>query len=134
METRRRACERHETIGLMSSLWDGKTACMGIVEDVSPAGLKIAQVPTCFNDSRSRCFSIVHGPVDDFKILLQPRWKKSTRKGMYKCIGFKIEKPTADWKKFVNGFNECNKPSDIYKTVTGSKQGSDHVFPAKTVA
>ena len=87
-------------MGLLSSMWDGKSTCIGIVEDVSDTGIRISQIPSHFND-HSQCLSIVHGPFQDFKIKLQPCWKSETKKEMYQLIGFQVVNPTAIWEQFI---------------------------------
>jgi len=114
MEQNRRAAERYSTRGLMSSIWDGKAACMGVIEDVSATGLRISQVPFHFDDHAPRCFSIVHGPHRDYTVLLQPCWRVETRRGMYKMIGFRVDNPPSLWQEFIKARGE---PSDLFRVM-----------------
>ncbi|MDO9040803.1 MAG: hypothetical protein Q7U64_00495 [Desulfocapsaceae bacterium] len=88
-------------MGLISSMWNGKSACIGVVEDVSATGILISQIPSHFDEHSRQYFTIVHSPFDDFKIMLQARWRSETKKEMYQMIGFKIVNPTLNWKKFL---------------------------------
>ncbi|MDH3328864.1 MAG: hypothetical protein OEM01_06485 [Desulfobulbaceae bacterium] len=101
---------RHETLGLMSNISDGKSTFVGVVEDISDTGLRISKVPASFDDTIDKCYSIVNGPNDDFMIALQPRWVQTTNKGMYKMIGFEIENPPANWNGFVESIKEDKDP------------------------
>ncbi|MDO8948751.1 MAG: hypothetical protein Q7U88_16600 [Desulfocapsaceae bacterium] len=101
MHTNRRACKRHGTMGLISSMWNGKSACIGVVEDVSATGILVSQIPSHYDEHSQKFFGIVHGPLQDFKLMLQAKWKSETKKEMYQMIGFKIVNPTLNWKKFL---------------------------------
>jgi hypothetical protein len=105
-----RGSTRHETMGLMSNISDGKSTFVGVVEDISINGLRISQVPAKFDDTVDKCYSIVKGPKNDFAIALQPRWVHITNKGMYKMIGFEIEDPPANWADFVEGIKDNLTP------------------------
>lgn len=101
MDTNKRFNDRHSTLGLMSSVSDGKHAFMGIVEDISTTGLRLSQIPADFDDKVDHCFTVVKGPVRDFKVFLRPCWTRTTNHGMYKDIGFQIEDPPQSWNHFV---------------------------------
>lgn len=103
MQTDRRHNARQATdlMGLMSSMWDGKFACLGVVEDVSARGIRISQVPSHFDVHAHQCVSIVHGPCHDLHITLRPCWRSETKKAMYQLIGFRIVTPTVHWAKFI---------------------------------
>lgn len=106
-----RRYDRHQTLGMVSNLTDGKATVIGVVEDVSPTGLRISQVPASFNDNAPKCFTVVNGPVADFAISLQPKWMKVTNKGMYKMIGFEIKNPPENWKDFIK---EAHNKNDFF--------------------
>ena len=110
VEENNRNSIRHKTLGLMSNISDGKSTFVGVVEDISPGGLRISKVPASFDDTVERCYSIVNGPENDFAIAILPRWMQTTNKGMYKMIGFEIENPPADWTAFVEGVKENSGP------------------------
>ena len=101
MESNRRTNERHTTCGLISSMWDGKSACIGIVDDVSSTGIKVSNIPTFFDLNSQKYVSIVHGPHDDIIMVLRPSWKKETSKEKYFSAGFHVLKTTSNWKKFI---------------------------------
>lgn len=101
MQTNRRASKRHATPGLISSMWNGKSACIGMIEDVSTTGLRVSQIPACFNEQTEKCFMIVHGHLQDFKLMLQAVWKSKTKKERYQMTGFKVVNPTRSWKGFL---------------------------------
>ncbi|MBU0946244.1 MAG: hypothetical protein KJ804_22500 [Proteobacteria bacterium] len=101
MQMNRRAGKRQSTMGLLSSLWDGKYACIGVIEDVSSTGIRVSQVPSYFDEYSQECLTVVHGPFRDFKVILQPSWKLETRKEMYQLIGFQVVTETVSWKQFA---------------------------------
>ena len=114
MDTNKRFDQRHATLGLMSSVSDGKNAFIGVVEDISVTGLRLSQVPSAFDDTVDPCFTIVKGPVRDFKVFLHPCWARISKPGMYKDIGFKIEDPPQSWKRFVDKLTD---DSDLLHTL-----------------
>jgi len=114
MDTNKRDNDRHSTLGLMSSVSDGKHAFMGIVEDISPTGLRLSQVPAVFDDTVDPCFTVVKGPTRDFKVFLRPCWTRETNHGMYKDIGFQIEDPPQSWKHFVE---KLTSESDLFHSL-----------------
>lgn len=89
-------------MGLLSSMWDGESSCIGVVEDVSATGIRVSQIPSHFDKYCQECFIIVHGPLQDFKVILHPSWRLETRREMYQLIGFEVVKPAANWKHFVD--------------------------------
>ena len=101
MDTNKRFNMRHTTLGLMSSVSDGKYAFVGVVEDISTTGLRLSKVPAVFDDTVDNCFTVVKGPTRDFKVFLRPCWTHETNRGLYKDIGFQLEDPPESWKHFV---------------------------------
>lgn len=101
MEKNNRSNARHKTLGLMSFISDGKSSVLGIVEDLSVDGLRVAQIPRDFDASVRLCKAVINGPGGDFTVSLKPCWMKETNRGMYKTIGFQIVAPPAGWKEFV---------------------------------
>ncbi|MDD3813996.1 MAG: hypothetical protein PHZ02_05065, partial [Desulfocapsaceae bacterium] len=75
--------------------------CIGVVEDVSITGIRICQIPSHFGEHSQKCFSIMHGPLQDFKLMLKAKWRSETKKEMYQMIGFQVVNPTVKWKKFL---------------------------------
>lgn len=110
MEINKRFDQRHVTLGLMSSVSDGKNAFMGVVEDISLRGMRLSNVPADFDDTVDPCFIVVKGPTRDFKVFLHPRWTRSTNHGMYKDIGFQINDPPHSWERFVDQLTDENNP------------------------
>lgn len=108
MDAKKRSSERHMTMGLMSTVSDGKSAYLGVVEDISTTGVRLSQVPAVFDDTVDQCFTVVKGPGTDLKVLLFPRWARATNRGMYKVIGFQIKEPSESWKKFVENVTTEN--------------------------
>ena len=109
METNRRVSERHLTLGLMSNIFDGRSAVLGVVEDISHAGIRISNIPASFEDNVLTCYTVVNGPRRDFHLALQPRWVQFTNRGMYKMIGFQIQEPPPSWTGFIDSIesNSC---------------------------
>lgn len=102
MQKNRRTSNRQHTMGLLSSLWDGESVCIGVVEDLSANGIRLSQIPFRFDKYSQECLTVVHGPFDDFKVILKPCWRLETRKEMYQLIGFKLVIPAGNWKQFVD--------------------------------
>lgn len=92
---------RHKTLGLMSFISDGKSSALGIVEDLSAGGLRVAQIPRDFDATVVRCKAVIQSPGGDFSVLVKPCWVKETNRGMYKTIGFQIVDPPVGWTEFV---------------------------------
>lgn len=113
MQRNRRACKRQPIMGLLSSMWDGESTCIGVVEDVSATGIRVSQIPSQFDKYSQQCLTIVHGPLQDFKVMLYPSWRVETKKEMYQLIGFEVVKPGANWKQFVDA--TLNSPRRIKK-------------------
>lgn len=119
MDTNKRVSERHMTLGLMSSVSDGKHSYLGVVEDISTTGIRMSQVPADFDDSVNHCYTVVKGPTRDMIILLRPCWAKESRRGMYKDVGFQIEDPPKVWKDFVD---RLTNESDLIHTMMASPE------------
>lgn len=113
MDTNKRSCERHVTMGLMSTVSDGIAAYLGVVEDISASGVCLSQVPAVFDDTVEHCFTVVKGPSRDFKIVLRPCWARATNRGMYKVIGFQIQDPSDSWKQFVEMITLDSNPFHV---------------------
>lgn len=107
------------TMGLMSTVSDGKAAYLGVIEDISTTGVCVSQVPAVFDDTADHCFTVVKGPSQDFKVVLHPCWARATNRGMYKVIGFEIEDPSESWTKFVEKITAETGP---FKTLVSSTE------------
>ena len=70
----------------------------------------MSQVPAVFDDSVESCYTVVKGPVSDFKVVMRPCWVRPTNRGMYKVIGFHIEDPTESWINFVDQISSEKDP------------------------
>ncbi|NIA04960.1 MAG: hypothetical protein GWP11_03205 [Proteobacteria bacterium] len=116
MKTNRRNSERHQTMALMSNIYDGRNLFLGVVEDISPTGLRVAKIPARFDDSKEKCVSLINGLVGDIKITMQPCWVQATNRGMYKMIGFKIPDPPPEWTKFVRETLQTVPPEESFGT------------------
>ena len=93
----RRFADRNNTEGIISSLFDGRSNFIGVVDDVSSSGVRISNIPAKFNCSSKQCFSLINAPETDYKVVLMPRWTEVTNNGMYKTVGFKIHNPPPGW-------------------------------------
>ena len=102
MEESRRGSARHKTLGLMSFISDGKTSVLGVVEDLSATGVRVAQVPRDFDTTVQRCKAVINSPGGEYTVTLKPRWVQETNRGMYKTIGFQIVDPPPGWTAFVS--------------------------------
>jgi hypothetical protein len=81
----------------MSYISDGNSSFMGVVEDISKNGVRIAQIPADFDDSITKCQAVIQCPTGDHTFSLQPCWVRPTNRGMYKTVGFKILDPPPNW-------------------------------------
>ena len=117
MTVNRRIDDRYQAWGLMSNISDGTSAFLGIVEDISPSGVRVSQISANFDDSRQKYASVINGPVDDFRMNLQPRWVHVTNRGMYKMIGFKIRNPPPSWTEFVMLTAHETEPLEAWSAV-----------------
>ena len=122
VDTNRRVGIRHSTMGLLSGIYNGKSRCIGVVEDVSDFGIRVSQIPLHFDDHAGQCFSIVYGPQYDYNLALQPCWKIETSNGMYKMIGFRMENTPPSWKDFVT---DCRCPSDLFHPMFALNEKAD---------
>lgn len=116
LEENGRRSERYDTVGLMSNISDGKSTYVGVVEDISTEGLRVSMVPASFDDTVDRGYSIIVAGPDNFTIPLQRRWVRITNSGMYKEIGFQIEKPPAHWTEFVDELGTSADPFSALMT------------------
>ncbi|HBI16127.1 MAG TPA: hypothetical protein DDY20_11540 [Desulfobulbaceae bacterium] len=96
-----RASPRLKILGLMAVISDGKSKYLGVVEDLSAKGLRLTQVPADFNESGGCCSAVVNSPTGDVHMSLHPCWIRTTNKGMYKTIGFKIHNPPPGWQGLI---------------------------------
>ena len=117
-DTNKRSSERHMTMGLMSTVSDGKAAYLGVVEDISATGVCLSQVPAVFDDTVEQCFTVLKGSSRDFKVILHPCWARATNRGMYKVIGFRIEEPSESWEQFVEKVTAETAPFNVVASST----------------
>lgn len=101
MDASRRGSSRHKTLGLMTFISDGKSSVMGVVEDLSATGIRVAQIPRDLDTTVQKCKAVINSPGGDFTVSLKPCWVKETNRGMYKSIGFQIVDPPPGWTGFV---------------------------------
>lgn len=117
MENNRRLTNRHHTLGLMSNVFDGRSAVLGVVEDISRKGLRVSNIPASFEDTVETCYTVVNGPQKDFYLVLHPRWSFSTNRGMYKMMGFEIQDPPVEWDEFLKCVEGSKDKSDPFATM-----------------
>lgn len=120
MNKSNRTSPRHKTLGLMSFISDGKSSMLGVVEDLSTNGVRVAQIPRDFDTTVQRCKAVINSPGGDFTVVLKPCWVKETNRGMYKTIGFQIIDPPAGWTAFVRKLEGGS--SDLGFLVLGSDE------------
>lgn len=112
----KRSCERHVTMGLMSTVFDGKDSYIGVIEDISNTGVCLSQVPAVFDDTADHCYTVLKGGGGEFKVMLHPCWARATNRGMYKIIGFAVEDPPQAWRKFVERLATESHPLHVMTT------------------
>ena len=120
MDTNRRVSTRHHTLGLMSNVFDGRSAVVGVVEDISRTGLRVSNIPSSFEDTVETCYMVVNGPQNDFHLSLKPRWVRPTNKGMYKTIGFQVEEVPENWAHFLENVEDQCQTDPFCTMVVGS--------------
>ena len=108
---RKEESKRSKAVGLMTVISDGKSTYFGIVEEISEKGLRLAHIPTDFDDKTGECTAVIHSPAGELNISLLPCWVKSTNRGMYKSVGFQIQNPPTDWQGFIK--NMENEAGDL---------------------
>ncbi|MFZ5798342.1 MAG: PilZ domain-containing protein [Desulfobulbus sp.] len=106
MSEERRKGQRFQSPGLNSTLSDGNSAFIVVVDDVSKTGMGVSQVPEDFDETVNHCFALINAPLEKFTLILKPRWVHSSSKGKFKRIGFHIDDPPVEWIEFVEGFKE----------------------------
>ena len=117
VDTNKRSSERHVTMGLMSTISDGKASYLGVVEDISATGVCVSQVPAVFDDTAEQCFTVLKGSSRDYKVILHPCWARATNRGMYKVIGFRIEEPSESWEQFVEKVTAETGPFNVMPSI-----------------
>ncbi len=117
MNANRRKGERHPTMALLSNIHDGRDLFLGVVEDISTTGLRVANIPAHFDDSVEQCVTLINGLAGDVKVTLRPCWVRATNRGMYKMIGFKIIDPPPEWTKFVRETMQTAPPEESFGTM-----------------
>lgn len=127
MVDERRKSERFQTPDLKSSISDGKSAFLVVVEDISKAGVGVSQIPADFDETVHKCLATVNSPMEDFQLNLSPRWVDLASDGKYKRIGFQIDNPPAKWLKFVEGMTsgKTQRTGDRLKTLALMSMVSD---------
>lgn len=103
-----RVSRRHKILGLMAVLSNSKSKYLGVVEDLSEKGLCLTQVPADFDESAGSCTAVVNSPTGDVPVSLHPCWIRTTNKGMYKTIGFKIQNPPAGWQGLLDELGQSD--------------------------
>ncbi|MHB8811328.1 MAG: hypothetical protein ACYC9M_15155 [Desulfobulbaceae bacterium] len=116
MITNRREAVRLDGPGLMLNIFDGRSAVLGVVNDVSRSGMRVSTIPPSFAQSVDTCYAVVNGAWKDFHLVLQLRWARAMVLGKYKMCGFQIQDPPADWTRFIEKME--------------SEQGADKFFAA----
>lgn len=101
MITNRRAAVRLNGPGLMMNIFDGRSAVLGVVDDVSRSGMRVSAIPPSIAESLDTCYAVVNGAWKDFHLALQLRWDRAMPSGKYKMCGFQIQDPPAEWTRFI---------------------------------
>ena len=114
MQDNRRISARHQTLGMMSNIFDGNSAVLGIVEDISRDGICISKIPIPFAVNLQNCLAIINSPRRDFHMALHACWKRSTDRGMYRMIGFQVPEPPESWLRFVDSIENDAGVQDPY--------------------
>ena len=97
----KRKAQRVDSKSITVSIADGNKVFEGVIGDISTGGIKISLLSKKFNPTFQKYVSVVCGNNKNFKILLQPCWKRSVQGGQYLEVGFEIEYPPWSWTEFV---------------------------------
>ncbi len=85
---------------LVGDLVDGQKIIGGIVENISPGGFEITNLPKSFAAEKHIYTTVLSGGGKHYKILARPRWRK--KKGEYHIdMGFKILDAPWQWLKLT---------------------------------
>lgn len=101
MTDERRKGKRFQSPGVKSNLSDGNSAFAVQIDDVSKTGVGVSQIPEDFDETVRKCFAVITTPLEDFTLILHPRWVHAADHGKFKRIGFHIDDPPAEWVDFV---------------------------------
>ena len=115
MAEERRKSSRFQSPGLKSNLSDGSSAFVVVIDDVSKTGVSVSQVPEGFDETVRNCFAVIKAPLEDFTLVLHPRWIIPGDHGKYKRIGFHIDDPPPEWVDFVGGLKKSKAGKEVQR-------------------
>ena len=93
---------RHHTSGMMALISDGTKTFYSVVEDISQSGLRLGQVSPELDESAEKYSVVIQSPSGDVKVSMHPCWMRTSKKGMYRTIGFKVQNPPKGWQKLIS--------------------------------
>lgn len=96
-----RSDARLPTQGMMALISDGTKTYYGVVDDLSENGLRLSQIPPELDDTASNFSVVIQSPTGEVKVSMLQCWLRTTKKGMYKTIGFKVQNPPPGWQKLI---------------------------------
>lgn len=93
---------RHTTGGLMALISDGTKTYYGVVDDISHSGLRLTQISQELDESAEKYSVVIQSPTGDVKVSMHPCWMRTSQRGMYRTIGFKVQGPPKGWQKLIS--------------------------------
>ncbi len=97
-----RRYERAVVEGYKGEIAYGNQVISGVVNEVSPAGLRISQLPEDFSINRRHYIAVVSGYKKQFKIIIRPRWFKTIEDSDSLDVGFSIVDAPWEWLEFIS--------------------------------
>ena len=86
---------------MMALISDGVKTFYGVVEDISQNGLRLGQISPELDETAEKFSVIIQSPSGDVKVSMHPCWMRTSQKGMYRTIGFKVQNPPKGWQKMI---------------------------------
>ncbi len=93
----KRKFERVHVIGVSGDLATDKVILNGIVDDVSPGGFKLFQLPASFQNDKHVYTVVISNGDNHFKILAKPCWDSKAEGKNSIEVGFKIIDAPWEW-------------------------------------
>lgn len=97
----KRKFERVQISGLYGDVAAGNLILNGLVDDISPGGFKLSQLPASFQNDKHVYTVILSKGENHYKILAKPCWDTKTEGKNSMEVGFKIIDAPWEWTEFT---------------------------------
>ena len=95
----RRKSPRVKVIGVVAQVRGADDYCTAMVTDVSTFGLCLKNIPQALLDGAKKFKVIVNTHVDNFEMMIYPRWEKVLESGY--LVGAEIENAPRGWNEYI---------------------------------